>query len=79
MELPAQAIRCHLHAVRPGKKLSDENWRSDLKRMFQFMGRYDGKRAVALVETWSGNDVGFVLYPRSMIPLTTELKAFVIL
>ena len=78
MELPAQAIRCHLHAVQPGKNLIG-NWNKHLKEMFQFMRRYDGQRAVASVATWSGSDVGFVLYPNSTIPLTTELKAFAIL
>lgn len=77
MELPAQAIRCHLHSVRPGEQ--DVSWRNNLQRMFQFMRRYDGQRGVAFVDTWSGSDVGFVLYPNSTIPLTTELKAFVIL
>ena len=80
LELPAQAIRCHLHSLyrKDGRRFESPE---KLPTIFRFMSRYDGSPAVAFFHNWSGNDVGYVNRPTKTITDNDahELRAFVIL
>jgi len=80
MELPGQAIRCHLYSLRrkDGRRFESPK---KLSKIFRFMSRYEGLPAVAFFHTWGGNDVGYINRPTKTIMDNDahELRAFVIL
>ena len=80
MDLPAQAIRCHLHSVKNMRNQSAQTY-CNLGVVFQFMSRYSNRRAVAIFHSWSGTEVGYQYRPTKSARIgdTLELRAFAIL
>lgn len=56
LEIPAQAIRCHLHSVYTRMDSFDQFIFPPA--MYGFVEQYQYKQAVAFFNGWSGTDVG---------------------